>query len=237
VAVNLLVLILIGVKVPSVRGHLKTLEEGESAQDKVVWVLKNKDLIPSFLFMFLLVVSAFSVVPFIGAYLNLNVGVASKDLYWVYLVGGSVTFFSAQAIGRMADRWGKLKVFQWVASFSVIPMFIFTTLPVVPLGWALVVTSFFMILVSGRFIPAMALLTNSVDQNYRGTFMSVITAVQHAGAGLAAWGVGMYLQTKDTAVSQPIVGFWHIGISSVLLTLICVFLAPRIYQVTTRKDF
>ena len=44
-----------------------------------------------------------------------------------------------------------------------------------------------MICMSGRFVPAMAMMTATVESRYRGGFMSVNSSVQQFSCGLAAW--------------------------------------------------
>ncbi len=44
-----------------------------------------------------------------------------------------------------------------------------------------------MVLISGRFVPAAALVTSSVVSRYRGSFMSLIASVQQLSSGLASF--------------------------------------------------
>jgi MFS family permease len=53
--------------------------------------------------------------------------------------------------------------------------------------WMVLINSTaFFVLVSGRMIPAMAMVTQMVDNKIRGTFMSLIGSVQMLASGLAS---------------------------------------------------
>ena len=43
------------------------------------------------------------------------------DLPYLYFFGGLLTFFTARLIGRLADRYGKRRLFGIVATISIIP--------------------------------------------------------------------------------------------------------------------
>ena len=55
-----------------------------------------------------------------------------------------------------------------MALLSLAPIVLVTHLPPVPLAVAIAVTTLFMVLVSGRFVPAMAMITASVEPRLRG---------------------------------------------------------------------
>ena len=62
-----------------------------------------------------LMFAGFVVFPYVSPYLVSNVGMAEDQLPLIFVVGGIVTLFSAPLIGRLADRYGKLRVFRIVA--------------------------------------------------------------------------------------------------------------------------
>ena len=57
----------------------------------------------------------FIVVPFIAAYNVANVGLAETDLPSSTSPAALTTLFTAQVIGRLADRYGKKRVFTILA--------------------------------------------------------------------------------------------------------------------------
>jgi predicted MFS family arabinose efflux permease len=101
-------------------------------------------------------------------------------------LAGAFTLFSSRWIGGLADRYGKPKIFRIFGLISIVPILIITNLHATPLPIILLCTTFFMVVVTGRVIPAMALITSSVHPWQRGSFMSLNSSVQMAGSALAA---------------------------------------------------
>jgi len=125
-------------------------------------------------------------------------------------------------IGRWADRSGKRRVFSLVSMVAVIPILLVTNLPVVPLVVALAVSTLLMICMSGRFVPAMALMTASIETRHRGGFMSINSSVQQLAAGFAAWISGIILGQSATG---QITHFSVTGFVSVACALFCIYLS------------
>ena len=175
-----------------------------------------------------LVLAGFTVIPFISPYLVGNLGFRDDQLQYVYLTGGIAAVVTSPLIGRMADRFGPRVVFALVASCSVVPLLLITYLPPVAVSWALVVTVIFIVFVSGRFVPAMTLITNNVDPRLRGSFMGFHSAIQSLAMGLAAQMAG-YLVTKaaDGRIEHyPRVGWLAAGFTIVAI-VIALTIKPR----------
>jgi len=228
-ALSSIVLLVMSFLIPQVREHLKN-PYLESSWSRVTHFFRSAKYYPSMIFVFVLMLAAFTIIPFISAYLNSNVGVDTKDLYLVYLFGGLFTFFTSQMFGRMTDRFGKLNLFRWISFFSIFPILMITNLPPVPLVAAILTTTFFMILVSGRFVPGMALITGSVEPERRGAYLSVSTAIQHFGSGLSAYLSGKLL---TQGIDGRIENFALIGWISAFFTIVCILLAPRMLNART----
>jgi predicted MFS family arabinose efflux permease len=141
--------------------------------------------------MALIMLTGFSVIPYIALYLTSNVGVDNSYISLIYLCGGIATLMSSRLIGQMADRYGKVKVFRALAVVSLVPLLVTTNLMPVPLWVVLINSTAFFVLVSGRMIPAMAIVSQVVDAKIRGTFMSLVGSVQMLASGLASVLAGM----------------------------------------------
>jgi predicted MFS family arabinose efflux permease len=113
----------------------------------------------------------------------------------MYLVGGLFTLFTSRWFGRLADRYGKARVFQVLATISIVPILLLTHSPPLPWWGVLAYSTLFFVFVSGRFVPGMAMVTSAATPQLRGTFMSLFSAVQSAGSGLAALLAGMIIST------------------------------------------
>jgi predicted MFS family arabinose efflux permease len=130
--------------------------------------------------------AGFLVVPYLSPSLVSNVGLTNEQLPLIYLFGGAATFFSIRWLGRVSDRLGLLRVFIAVSLLAMGPILVITHLPRVPVWAALLTSTCFMVLTSGRFIPGMAMVANSVEGRHRGGFMSLNSAVQQFASGLAS---------------------------------------------------
>jgi predicted MFS family arabinose efflux permease len=182
----------------------------------------------AFAFISAVVIAGFAVIPYLSPYLVSNVGLTEHDLPYVYFFGGGATIFTSRYIGKLSDKYGKQKVFTWIAGSSVIPILLVTNLPRLPVWVALVVTTIFMVLVSGRGVPAMALLTASVEPRQRGSFMSVNFSIQQVSAGLASFGAGLILGKSSTG---ELTHFGIVGAIALATSIVCVVLSKRIRNV------
>jgi predicted MFS family arabinose efflux permease len=130
------------------------------------------------------------------------VGIDNSLISLVYLCGGVATLASSRWIGHLADQFGKVKVFKVLAIVSLIPLIVTTNLPQVPLWVVLINSTTFFVLVSGRMIPAMAMVSQVVDSKIRGTFMSLIGSVQMLASGIASVVAGMVVTIGADGMMQ-----------------------------------
>ncbi len=206
---------------PSLRSHLAHLRE-EPPITRMLAILSGSNHRRAFVFMGLLTFTGFVMFPYLPKYLEANVGLTENDLPWIYLCGGVCTMFSMNLIGRWADRSGKKRVFALMSTAAVVPIVLLTNLPPVPLVAAVGASTLLMVCMSGRFVPAMALMTASIQARHRGGFMSVNSSVQQLAAGFAAWVSGMILgQTGDGKLTH----YSAIGVVSVACALSCIYLS------------
>jgi predicted MFS family arabinose efflux permease len=221
--VGLGVLALVRLVLPPLREHLGQGRDNPLARLRTV--LAEPTHVRAYVLMTALVMSTMMVVPYMGAFLVANAGRTEQELPWVYLCGGIATLLTLTPIGRLADRRGKLPVFQTMALLTTIPLWILTNLPRVSLGTALAVTTFLMVVSAGRMVPAMALITASAAPRLRGSFLSVSSSVQQVAMGLAAVVAGSIL---DVGEGKTLTGYPTVGILAVAATLLSVFLATRL---------
>jgi len=217
--------------IPSLRGHL--LHARESHPVARVWaILIEPNHQMAFVFMAFLTVAGMTVFTNMANYMVANVGLTNGQLPYIYLTGGICTVFSMNWIGRWADRAGKLRVFTIMSVSATIPILLVTNLGPVPLVSALGVSTLLMICMSGRFVPAMAMMTSTVESRYRGGFMSVNSAVQQFACGVAAWISGAIV---GEGPKKEITNFQMVGLVSIFCVLACIYLA-RFLKPAAREE-
>ncbi|MCC5816041.1 MAG: MFS transporter [Leptospira sp.] len=208
---------------PEMRFHLEGLDRTKPIWDSLFQVLASRNSWFVFAFMTCLMFGGFTLIPFLTPYMAGNVGMELTELKYIYLFGGAFTFFSMNGIGKLSDTFGKKRIFIIVATLSWIPVLVLTNLPKVSLPIALMTTTFFMVLVSGRIVPAFALITATIDPKLRGSFMSVNSSVQQLASGFASFFAGMIISEipgTHTLVNYNTVGFIAIGFSAVSILLV-----------------
>jgi predicted MFS family arabinose efflux permease len=173
----------------------------------------------------LIIFSGFTVIPYITVYAVNNIAISQHDIAYIYLVGGAATLVTARIIGKWADVAGKVRVYRIVAFAAMVPLLAVTQIQTASLAWWLVCTTLFFVLISGRFIPAMAIITSAAQPKLRGTFMSLNATMQSLAMGLAATLSG-FIITQDA--SGNIVGYQNVGYVAIVANLIAIWFVSRV---------
>lgn len=210
--------------VPAVNAHLNN--EKQRIGQIVRSLLANTNQRKAITLMMVLMYGHFSIIPFLSPYMVANVGFMESELTYIYLIGGAFNIFTGPIIGKLSDRLGKLKVYTLFVVLCSLPVFAITQMPQVALWIALIATTFFFILSGGRFIPAQAMVSETVQPQMRGSFMSILSSMQQLSAGVAAYVSGLII-SRD-----PVSGYMEhydiVGYISIAMTLSTIFLIRRI---------
>lgn len=175
------------------------------------------------LFMMTLM-ALFAVIPFFSPYLVSIVGVPEETLSLVFLCSGLATLVVSPVTGRMVDRYGVKKVFVVGSLLYIPPLLLFINLGPASIATAIVLNTAVAAFGTGRFTPAMALLNRSIERARRGSFMTLISAVQQMSASLASYAGGLFLGNGALEFRR----FAALGTFVVLFGLISTFLGARI---------
>ncbi|PIV15709.1 MAG: MFS transporter [Gallionellales bacterium CG03_land_8_20_14_0_80_55_15] len=209
---------------PDVRHHL-TLKKRTHPFAAMFEVLRDRNHLRALLFTLLILFSGFTVIPYITVYAVANIGIAQADIFYIYLFGGAATLLTSRRIGRWADQRGKVKIYRIMALAATLPVLAVTQLTFAPLGLWVGCTTAFFVLVSGRMIPAMAIITSAAQPKLRGTFMSLNSAIQQLASGLAATLAGFI--TTQNATGQ-IIGYDRVGYVAIFANLLAMAFVSRI---------
>lgn len=209
-----LLLALIYLAVPAMRGHLEHGER-QSHTQVITHILTNKSQMISLSFMILLVFGQFSIIPFLSPSLVANAGMPESQLPLIYLVGGICSIISSPLIGRAADKYGKHKVFALSALISILPILAITNLSVTPVAYILLLVAVFFMAMGGRMIPAMAMVTATVTPQRRGSFMSIVASIQQFSSAIASYFAGRIVERSidGQLIHYSTVGYVAAGFS------------------------
>lgn len=225
-------------KIPAVNAHLQDPKKSLAQVQhwhQIKTIFGDRKNLKAFVFILFLMLSSFSIIPFINPYFVANIGIDEIQLGYFYMVGGAISFFTGPWIGRLSDRYGKRKIFTIVALLAMLPMALITHLDIVltffklesfRVYMALLSMVLFMVIVSGRFAPAMSLVTSSVDPKNRGSFLSFNAAVDQASCGLATFLAGQII-TKNPA-TQALMYYDFVGVLAICFSFICIILANQL---------
>ena len=218
---------------PPLRDHLARGSENTHPLRVVFETFTHPNHMNAFALVIMLMVAGFTVFPYIATFLVTNVGMSENQLPLLFVAGGVLTLFSAPLIGRLADRYGKLRVFRIVAPVSAVMTLAITNLVPGPAVIAIAVMAGLMVSNSGRMVAAMAMITSSVSPHRRGGFMSANSSVQHLAIGFGSYVGGLIIAE---AADGRMLHFPILGVLSAAATMSCLWLAGRIQPVTSDAD-
>lgn len=217
----LCVIILVGIYryIPNINKHLTDIPMHKVPKvtfwQPVFSVLQSPVQRISLIFMFFVMFSHFSIIPFIATSQVVNAGLSEKQLTLIYLIGGICSFFSAPFVGKMSDRYGKAKIYTYSILFSIIPIFLVTHQGKDSLWVILLVAGLFFISAGSRMIPAQALVSAAVSAQQRGAFMSLLSCLQSMAMAAGAYIAGLMVTIDPVdgrLLNYPAVGYMAIGV-------------------------
>lgn len=222
-------LLIVGaIVLPPMRGHLTKGRHAHPIRS-LVETFTDPNCLNAFALIATLMVGSFGVVSYVATYLIANGGVSERDLRWVYAAGGACTLVSSPIVGRLADRFGKLRTYRVIAPMSAAVMMAITVLPRVSLAVAALMVALLMVTNSGRMVPAMAMVTGSVEPRRRGGFLSANSSVQHIAAGVGAFIASRILVE---APDGRLLNYPYVGLIAAATGLLSIGLAGRLRAAT-----
>lgn len=168
-------------RLPSLTGHRTSTHANPLKQFAAV--VRQPNHLISFAFMLAMVLGTFIIVPYMAPYLQANCGRNASDLPIIYAVAGVASLVTMNVFGVLTDRLGPRPVFLFTAGGAVLMTLVITNLPEVGLWPATAVLGTFMVLASGRVVPAQAMMLASADPELRGAFTNLTSAVSHLATG------------------------------------------------------
>jgi len=211
--------------VPSMGEHI---QKNKSPKLEVLTeVIKNPTQRMALLFSTLIMMGHFLIIPFINPYMEFNNGYPKSITPMIYLVGGIASFASANILGRISDKYGKLPVFSISVLTSLLFVWIITNLPTVHFGIVLIVFGIWFSLATGRAVTSQAMISRVVNLNQRGSFMSFNSSVQQLGTSFASFIAGLVIMKS---ADGKIIHYPWLGYLSILILALCFLIARRLFK-------
>ena len=168
----------------------------------------------------------FMIIPFINPYMEFNNGYPKSITPMIYLVGGIAAFVSANILGKLSDSYGKLKVFSISVLLSLAFVWFITNLPPVHFSFVLALFAVWFTLATGRAVAAQAMISNVVNPQHRGSFMSFNSSVQQLGTAAASFISGAVV---IKGVDGKILHYNWLGYISIAILICCFLLAQYLF--------
>ena len=224
IVVLCLVFIVIALRVlPELRHHISS-EKRIHPFVELFAVMRDINHLRALFFSALLIFSGFTVTPYITVYAVNNIAISQHDIPLIYFAGGLATLITARLIGHWADAKGKMEVYRLIAVASLVPLVAITQLHSASLAVWMIFTTLFFVLISGRFIPGMAIITSSAQPKLRGTFMSLNATVQSLAMGLGAT-LGGFIVTRLN--NGQIEGYQNGGYIAIAANLLAIWFVAQ----------
>ncbi|MEM1325110.1 MAG: MFS transporter [Bacteroidota bacterium] len=217
-------------KLPIMRGHLQEQNDQIRPHPLAAFqsILLDNNQLNALLFNVILMLGHFTIIPFIAPYMQLNIGFTPNQITYIYLIGGTLTVFLLPFFGRLSDRYGHIRVFTTASIAALFSIFAVTNLPPVTIPIALLATSSFFVVASGRNVPALTLVTSVVRPENRGSFMSVRNSINEAALALSSFMAGMIVTEGTDGTLQQ---FNYVGYVAIGMSVLAIFLARRVRMV------
>ncbi|MEJ7627482.1 MAG: MFS transporter [Ferruginibacter sp.] len=226
-SLGLLLIPFLIIYMPAMNTHLVPGEKPTINLHGFKSVFSDPRQVKALLFTGFVMFGHFVIIPFINPFLEFNLGYSKKITPLIYLVGGIAAFFSANLLGRISDKVGKLKIFSICLFLSLPMVIIITNLTTIPYWIVLVLFAAWFTVATGRGVTSQAMVSNVADSKHRGSFQNFNSSMQQAGTGLASLVAGFVVIEN---AGGKIGNYAGLGIISILALIISLWLARNIFS-------
>jgi predicted MFS family arabinose efflux permease len=223
-ATGIVVFLLAAFSIPILKEHLS---EPKKPNEKmaIVKILSNKNQRFALLMTLSIMLGQFAVIPLVSTFMVTNVGFTEQNLMYIYIFGGIAAMIISPLSGRLGDKLGKFPVYMIFSLCLTVPLFLITNMEKQSLFIPLIIATIMFICSAGRMVCGMALIMSTAESKERAGFMSLNTAVQQLGAGIAAYIAGLIVSQSP---SGELIHYNYIGYWAILFAFISIFIASKI---------
>ncbi|WP_332913677.1 MFS transporter [Algoriphagus boritolerans] len=129
--------------IPPIREHLSKEIKRPHPMEVISRVTSNSNQMRAITLSVMMMFGQFMIIPFLSPYNVANVGFTEMELTYIYIAGGAFTIFTSPWVGRLSDKYGKLKIFTIFMVFNLVPIGVITHLGVTPIPYVLLITTMF----------------------------------------------------------------------------------------------
>jgi predicted MFS family arabinose efflux permease len=217
--------LLIVFKLKPITQHLE-VKSDKSAFLHLLHTISNRDYRIGFLSTALLSLGGFMMMPWGSAFSINNLNVTQEQLPLLFMISGVATLIIMPFIGKLSDKFDKLKLFAIASVWMMIVVVIYTGLTPVPFWVVVMLNILLMMGIMSRMVPAMALVTALPEMKDRGAFMSINSSLQQIAGGIAAAIGGMIVVQKDKY--SPLEHYDTLGYVIVVISIIGIVMLWRV---------
>jgi len=233
VALGVILGIVILTRLKPVDAHLK-LQSDRNALLHLWHTIQKREYRIGFGTVAFLSVGGFMLQPFGSAFMVNNVGISRHDLPLVFLAAGIAVLVIMPVIGKLSDRFDKIKIFIGGTAVTIVMCLIYTHLSVTPLWLVITVNVVMFMGVMSRIVPSQAINTAIPDQADRGAYMAITSSMQQVAGGFAAVVAGFIVY--QPAEGQPLEHYPTLGYVVSGVSLLTIVLMIRLNRIAKRRE-
>ena len=144
--------------------HLPTAVADHNPGRQMREILSHGIHLRAFALGAVLVMAGGLLVPFIAPSFIVNLGLDEKiQLPLTYAIGGLASMLSMPVLGWLCDHMDRFRLLAWLSAAAIVVVLFLVRLGPSSLGVAALMMALFMVTMSGRFTPAMTMITNAVE--------------------------------------------------------------------------
>ena len=210
---------------PSMNSHVDTEAKRLTPWEAMGMIVRNGSQVNALLLSGMLMFGHFLLIPFINPFMEFNKGFTKTQTPLIYMVGGACSLIASSVIGKLADDYGKFRIFLVAVLVSLFPILLITSLPDFSLWVTLSIFGLWFAASTSRSIPAQAMISTVVEPSERGRFMSFNSSFQQLFTGMASLVSGVIV---SKAADGRIMHYNRVGYLSALVVAGSIYLGYRL---------
>jgi predicted MFS family arabinose efflux permease len=228
-----LVGIAIALKLKPVTAHLGAKRERSALQH--LWHTATTPFyVRGFLATMLLATGGFMIMPFSSAFLVDNVLIPEHSLSLIFFVTGMVSIVTGPLLGKLADSFGKFRLFIFGSVLSMAMVISYTHLGPQPIQVVMMINMVLWIGISSRMISSSALISGIPEVTDRGAYMGINSAIQQVSGGVASFVAGLIVYQPSP--HAPLQHYDTVGYVTAVTMLITLAMMRVIDRQVARKQ-